>query len=137
MRRLLASLRATTYYVSEEAALDAFRRRAQFNVIDMSTGCKVDLILQRERDFSRAEFDRRVSVEALGMRLSIASAEDIIVAKLERANASASDRQLEDVAGILRDPDAHLDVVYIERWVGELGLSKQWARAQELARLRP
>ena len=137
LRRFVASLPATTYYVDEETALDAFRRRAQFNVIDMHSGFKVDLILRRERDFSRAEFERRLSVDAMGMRLNIATAEDIIIAKLEWAKAGASERQLEDVAGILRDPESPLDMSYLERWVRDLGVSTQWARARELAREKP
>jgi hypothetical protein len=47
-----------------------------------------------------------------------------------RAKQGGSDRQLEDVAGILRVRGPELDVVYIERWVAELGLAEQWRRAR-------
>lgn len=44
--------------------------------------------------------------------------------------AGWSDRQLDDVAGILRVCGPTLDVAYIERWVAELGLAEQWQRAR-------
>lgn len=54
-----------------------------------------------------------------------------MITKLEWAKRGLSDRQLEDVAGILRDPDTSLDRTYIDRWVKELDLGPQWERAQE------
>lgn len=137
LRMLLSSLPSSTYYVSEDAAFEALRRRSQFNVIDMANGWKVDMIMRRDRSFSHSEFERRMTVDALGMRLSIATAEDVVVSKLEWAKIGGSERQLEDVAGILRDSEAALDQAYIERWVHDLELQSQWVRAQELARRRP
>ena len=134
LRTFLRSLPASSYYVSEDAALDALRRRSQFNVIDMVTGWKVDLIVRRDRRFSRSEFERRISVDVMGMKLVIATAEDVVLSKLEWAKLGASERQLEDVAGILRDPETKLDREYIGQWVRDLRLQPQWERAQELAR---
>jgi hypothetical protein len=137
LHSFLSSLPLTTYYVSEEAALDALRQRSHFNVIDKASGWKVDLIVRRDRRFSRTEFERRISVDALGTKLTIATAEDVVVSKLEWAKMGASERQLEDVAGILRDSDNTLDHGYIEQWVRELGLEVQWERASDLARRTP
>jgi hypothetical protein len=41
VRRLLVALPTDAYYADEQAALDAARRRNQFNVINMNTGWKV------------------------------------------------------------------------------------------------
>ena len=68
----------------------------------------------------------------LGIDVATATAEDTIVAKLEWAKLGASDRQLEDVAGILRAIGDQLDVAYIERWIDELGLADCWRRARTL-----
>jgi len=54
-----------------------------------------------------------------------------VVSKLEWAKIGASERQLEDVAGILRDTETALDERYIEEWVRELELEVQWKRARE------
>lgn len=130
---LLAFVRdlpADEYYVDEDTALDAFGRRSQFNVIDMRTGWKVDLIIRRERPFSIEEFRRRQSASIFGLALDVASPEDTILAKLEWAKASGSDRQLEDIAGILRVSGSDLDLDYVDRWVAALGLDELWARAR-------
>ena len=126
LTRLLAGLSADAYYVSEEAARDALRRRGQFNVIDFATGWKVDLIVRKGRPFSLAEFARRCTVNALGASLQMASAEDIVISKLEWHALSGSERQLDDAAGILHTRGESLDVAYVERWVGALGLEAYW-----------
>jgi hypothetical protein len=59
LSELLKLFPDTEYYVSFDAALDALARRSQFNVIDFETGWKVDLIVIKDRDFSRTEFERR------------------------------------------------------------------------------
>jgi hypothetical protein len=52
---------------------------------------------------------------------------------LEWAKLGESERQLRDVAGILRGQGDALDVHYIERWVTEMQLAPQWAAAKTLA----
>lgn len=69
-----------------------------------------------------------------GLRLSVATAEDTVISKLEWAKEGESQRQVEDAAGILRVQADHLDTAYIERWVRELGLSEQWVAAKAQAR---
>jgi len=133
LRRLVRLFPETDYYISEEAALDALGRQGQFNVIDLATGWKIDLIIRKDRAFSRAEFDRRMAAEVFGLRLFIASPEDVVLAKLEWAKAGQSHRQLEDAAGILRARADDLDRPYLERWVAELSLQDEWARAGEIA----
>lgn len=62
------------FYVSTETAL---------NVVLLDPGWKADLILRKERPFSRAEFERRQPAEIAGVAVFVATAEDTIVAKLE------------------------------------------------------
>ena len=123
----------TEYYLSEAAAMEALRDQSQFNVLDLSTGWKIDLIIRKSRPFSEAEFERRMTVDVDGMKLVVVRAEDLVIAKLEWARLGESQRQVEDVAGILRVSAGQVDLGYIERWVGELGLGRQWEEAQRLA----
>lgn len=118
------------YYAMEEDALEAFANRSMFNIIDFVSGWKVDLIVKKMRPFSDEEFGRRKEVELAGLRLSVATAEDVLISKLEWAKAGESQRQLEDAAGIIRVQGQNLDVEYVERWIRELGLSEQWVAAQ-------
>ena len=126
LRDLVERFHARGLYVSETSADEALRTRGQFNVIDARLGWKVDLILRKERAFSRSEFERRMRVELGGLPVWMATAEDTIVAKLEWARTGGSERQLRDVAGILEVSGGRLDRAYVERWVVELGLGELW-----------
>ncbi len=126
---LLGMLDPEQYYVDPDVARDALRRRAMFNVIEMTTAWKLDLIIRKTRAFSIEELGRRETVTMLGTEVATATAEDTIIAKLEWAKAGASQRQLDDVAGILRVRAGGLDLSYIEHWVAELGLAEQWRLA--------
>lgn len=131
LRALVAAFPHDRYYAEESAALDALEREGQFNVIDIETGWKVDFIIRRSRPFSRTEFDRRQQVDLGGVPLFIASAEDLVIAKLEWAKAGGSERQLEDAASVLRMRGREVDMIYIGRWVQELGLQDQWDRVSK------
>lgn len=130
---LLKLLPDTEYYVSSDAALDALVHRGQFNVIDFATGWKIDFIIVRDRDFSREEFQRRRVQDLDGLPFPVASPEDVLIAKLEWAKLGESERQIEDAAGIVRLQGPLLDNAYVDRWVAELGLQTQWARAKSRA----
>jgi hypothetical protein len=60
------------------------------------------------------------------MHLHIATPEDVVIAKLEWWTISPSERQLNDVVGILEVQRDNLDLEYIERWVELLGLTEPW-----------
>ena len=117
----------------EERALAALSNRTQFNIIDFPRGWKVDLIIQKDRDFSVVEFGRRSTHEVEGMRLTIAAAEDVVLAKMEWSKIGDSERQLIDAAGVVSVQGDKLDINYIEQWVNSLGLQRQWADVQRRA----
>jgi hypothetical protein len=133
LRALGASLPPSEYYFDLNSALRAQQREGLFNVIDLSSGWKIDFIFRKARSFSRTEFERRFLVRVEGLALSIASAEDILIAKLEWARQSGSERQIEDAAGILRVRWEDLDAEYVRDWVRELGLEAQWNSARRAA----
>lgn len=133
LRALAKLLPPEDFYHDPEAAQDALRRRSQFNVLDHATGWKVDLIIRKSRPFSKAEFERRQFLELDGVRLAVATAEDVVLAKLEWARTSGSRRQLEDVAQVLIARADALDLDWIEHWVPELEVAEEWAEARRLA----
>jgi hypothetical protein len=65
-----------------------------------------------------------------GFAIFAASAEDVVIAKLEWAKRAQSRRHIEDVAGILRMRWDSLDHAYLERWIVELGLPTEWKDAR-------
>jgi hypothetical protein len=125
----LAALPHSAYYVSDEAARDALARRGMFNVIDLATGWKADLIIRKARPFSIEEFGRRKPARMLGVDVFVASAEDTILTKLEWSQLSGgSERQLADARGVLQVAGNALDRDYVERWARALGVEELWRR---------
>ncbi len=126
--RLVAGLVSAVFYVDLDAARQALANRSQFNAIGPGAD-KVDFVIRRDRPFSLEEFGRRQRADLLGTAAFVATAEDLVIAKLEWASASGSDRQLDDVAGILAIAPS-LDIAYIERWVRALDLEDVWERVR-------
>jgi hypothetical protein len=125
LRSLVRLLPRDEFYVDEGAALEALKLEGQFNLVDMRTGWKVDLIIRKSRPFSREEFDRRTIVELEGEDVPVATPEDVLIAKMEWARMGQSARQIEDAGKMLRVRSQQIDWRYVERWVGELGLGEE------------
>lgn len=130
---LVDRLRRAGLYVDLDGAPDALAVHGQFNAIDPSTGWKVDFVIRRDRPFSREEFRRRQPADLLGTAAYVVSPEDAIIAKLEWAVESGSDRQLADARALLGVGRETLDLGYIDRWTEDLGLSEAWARLRTTA----
>jgi hypothetical protein len=130
--RLVDMLSAARFYVDRDTAVDAVVRRTQFNAIGPDAS-KVDFIIRRDRPFSIEEFARRQPADLLGTAGFVTTAEDLVIAKLEWAAVSGSDRQLRDVAGILAVTET-LDAAYIDRWAAALGVAETWRRVRDDAR---
>ena len=129
--QFVAGLDRKQFYVGDFAG--ALQRRDQFNVIDVTTGWKVDLIIRKDRPFSEAEFARRQPVFILGVPTAVASVEDTILAKLEWARAGDSNRQRRDVVAMLTVQQATLDQAYLRRWAEALDLRVELVAALEAA----
>lgn len=124
LSELVSEFEAGGYYVDRRAAKAALVDRAQFNAIAPNAS-KVDFVIRRDRPFSRTEFGRRERADLLGTTGYVATAEDLVIAKLEWAAASGSDRQLRDVASIVAI-DQDLDIAYVDGWADALGVADLW-----------
>lgn len=111
------------FYVSPEAAAEALARRTQFNLVHFESAWKIDLIVRKERPFSRMEFDRRQEGSIGDHPAAINSPEDVILSKLEWAVASHSERQIRDAAGVVAAWGDALDWDYLDRWAEQLAVS--------------
>jgi len=78
-----------------------------------------------EGPFQKSAFLRRKFVDFNGKEIFIITAEDWIISKLLWAAESKSEKQLTDVKNLLRNS---LDDLYIESWMGELGLKDDYER---------
>lgn len=127
--QLVEALPQERFYVSRDAAHDAVQRETLFNIIDMTTGWKVDIVPRKRRRFSQTELGRRQRMEVLGVSVWVATLEDTILSKLEWGRlGGGAGRQFEDVAELVRIGGRELDFEYLERWAAELDLSREWER---------
>lgn len=127
--RLTAGLLDARFYVDRDVAREALAARSQFNAIG-ADAMKVDFIIRRNRPFSVEEFRRRQPADLLGTPGFVATAEDVILAKLEWAKATGSDQQLDDVAGIVAIASG-LDLPYVDHWAVALGVEDAWRAIRE------
>lgn len=127
---LIRHLPEESYYVDEAAVRDAFARRSMFNVMDMQTGWKIDFILRKPRPFSVTEFERRQPARLFNVETFVASPEDVILAKLEWAAMSGSERQLTDVMGMVAAKRVDLDMEYLQTWARELNVVELWKKCK-------
>lgn len=115
------------FYVNQEAASDAVRRRSQFNIIQPSSGLKVDMIVPPPSEFNSMRFARARRVQAgEGWDASFSSPEDAMLKKMEFFRAGGSDKHLRDITGVLKTSGSEIDTAYIDRWATTLGLAEIW-----------
>lgn len=124
---LLRSFDEEAFYVGDGQG--ALASRGMFNVIDVVSGWKIDFIVRKDRAFSELEMQRRIDVEVLGVHLFVATAEDTVVAKLEWATISGSERQLADAAAVIAVSGDALDWDHVWYWAKALGVIENLQRA--------
>jgi hypothetical protein len=105
------------YYVSKEGIRDSLQRRYPFNVIQPTTGAKVDLVPLPRDPFTRAAFQRRQRLEydEAGHSATFIIPEDIIVAKLVAYRETESDKHLRDARSVLMMQWGGLDLEAVRR----------------------
>jgi hypothetical protein len=92
------------FVVSIDAVQDAFFRKHAFNIIHIQTAFKIDFYPVAEDDApSNAAFTRRQLVDIGTAKIWMASAEDVILAKLQwfRKDGEISEKQWRDVLGVV------------------------------------
>ena len=115
------------YCPPTEVLQDEVARMGTFNLIHQETGIKVDIVLDKETDFYNSEFSRKVKLEIIpGLKVNIASPEDLILKKLDYFREGESEKHLRDIREVVMN--TQLDEVYIEEWVDGLCLRKEWKK---------
>ncbi len=129
---LCAAFPPPEYFCSIEAARKAARDHFTFNIIHPASGLKVDVMVASDSEFDRSRFARGVRLPALpDLEITFASAEDVIVKKLEFFREGGSDKHLRDIVGILKVQGNRIDHVYLTDWIGRLGLQAEWRLIEE------
>ncbi len=120
------------FYFDRDMVLDSLKSRQPFNIIDLRTMWKADVILPKE-PYAGEQLARRQRVDLAGVPLYIATAEDTVISKMRWSKLAESERQINDVAGIVRVRGETLDRGLIEGLVARFGLEAEWARVLAIA----
>ena len=122
--KLFAALK-DEFYVDEQAMRMAVLERRSFNVIHFDSVFKVDVYLPSHDKFGLQQLKHRRQETLLPdspQTIYIAIPEDTILSKLSwyRKGGEVSERQLTDVAGIIKVQRQNLDVSYLREWADQL-----------------
>jgi hypothetical protein len=122
------------FYIAAEAVRQAVMTRSSFNVIEFNTSMKVDVFAMKRELFQLEEMERRVRRRLTpdgAHETWLATPEDTILSKLDwyRLGGGVSDRQWNDVLGVMKVQAENLDFAYLRRWADELRLRDLLDRA--------
>ena len=126
---LMNAFSSPDLYLSQTAVNEAVRNRRMFNLLETTTGDKIDFWLLTLEPFDQSRFQRKRTINFEGLIVDVSSPEDTILMKLKWAKASGgSERQFGDALHVFEVQSGRLDLAYIEHWVRELDLSELWQR---------
>ena len=123
----VASL-GNSFYADLETIQDAIQNQTSFNLLHLDTMFKVDIFVAKARSFDQSQLARRQSQQVGSepdQQLFVVSPEDIILAKLEwyRLGGEVSDRQWQDILGVIKVQHARLDFSYMQRMAIEMNVN--------------
>jgi hypothetical protein len=117
------------FYADAGMIKEALARQRSFNLIHYTSSFKFDIFPLARDEYSRTQFGRREFSEtkSLGdpIECAVASAEDTILNKLRwyRLGGETSERQWNDLRGIVRIKGTTLDQGYLNTWAPRLGVA--------------
>jgi len=122
------------FYVDSEMILSAIQKQSSFNLIHLETLFKVDIFPLKNHPFDQQAFQRRLRKalsEDTSQQLFFATPEDIVLHKVVwfKEGVGVSDRQWNDVQGVLKVQGDQLDMAYLNYWAKELGISELLEKA--------
>lgn len=128
--RLAGAFPEPEFCVSPEAAREAATNHGQFNVIHPESGFKIDFMVAPPSPFNDGRFSRARELRPFGgVAVAFASPVDVILMKLVYFREGGSEEHLRDIDAIRHVQGETLDMRYLELWVDELGVRREWERA--------
>jgi hypothetical protein len=109
------------FYFHRPSVEEEVRRKGFFNVIDETSGYKVDFVVRKQDPFRQMEFTRRRRDTVYGVEAWVVSVEDLILSKLIWIQDYQFSQQLVDIEQLVADNS--LDKDYLSHWTGQLKLN--------------
>ncbi len=110
------------WYVDSEMIRRAAEQLSTFNVIDPSSGLKIDFWILTGNPFDIERFHRRRSQPLFGHMLWMPSPEDVILSKLLWYKEAQTDKHLNDVRGVWDMQKELIDGAYLKLWAARLSV---------------
>ena len=125
----------SSFYVGKAAMYEALGNRKSFNIIHLASAFKIDIFIRKDAEFDKQVLDRRRLIkldESIERSFSVVSPEDIVLHKLKwyREGGCSSERQWQDILGVLRIQKGELDAEYLKKWAITLGVDGLLDKAQ-------
>jgi hypothetical protein len=131
----LVNALAADYYIDSDVIREAIQSRSGFNVIHLPTSLKVDVFVLADTAYDRQAFPR-LTMKSLdpapGSRAyALATPEDTVLAKLRwyKAGREVSERQWQDIVGVMKLQQRRLQIEYLQEWAQRLGLANLLSKA--------
>jgi hypothetical protein len=120
--RQMVSLFEDEYYIDFGAVDEAIRLSRSFNIIHFERLLKIDFIVAASTPVLRQRFSRRRRLAVEDAEAWVLAPEDLILAKLDWARLSRSERQISDVRALLGGV-SDIDQDYLAMSAATLGLA--------------
>lgn len=111
-------------YADKDTVKEAIKNNSEFNFIDPDSGLKVDFWTNKKDKSNPPEFENRKSKKINGQKVFFASAEDLILSKLQWYKLSASERHIDDIKSVFKISGKKLNKKYLHYWIKKLSLSE-------------
>lgn len=118
---VLESIFSRGFYFHRPSVDEEISRSGFFNVIDDSSGYKIDFVLRKQEPFRQIEFERKRRDIVYGIEAWVVSVEDLILSKIIWIQDYQSGQQKVDIEHLIADNE--LDMNYINEWVNRLNLN--------------
>lgn len=117
----------SNFYIGETAMYEPLSQRKSFNVIHIASAFKIDVFIRKDAQFNKQILDRRRLLkldDSIERLFCVVSPEDIVLLKLQwyRKGGRSSEKQWQDVLGVLRVQKDQLGTEYLKKWADTLGV---------------
>ena len=129
LTRIAAIFETAGFYVSGLDDVIA-KRMSSFQVTQIATISRADLMIPAKTEFSRIQLARRQTIPiSTGKDVYFASPEDVIINKLIWGKQSQSEKQWRDVLSIMKTQREGLEYNYLKEWTNKLGITSDYLQA--------
>ena len=129
LTRIAAIFETAGFYISGLDDVIA-KRMSSFQITQIATISRADLMIPPETEFSRLQLSRRQTIPiSPGKDVYFASPEDVIINKLIWGKQSQSEKQWRDVLSIMKTQRESLEYNYLREWTDKLGITSDYLQA--------